>query len=239
MHPPKYLNRNKNITLHHGKAYRGFPVQTQRGPLCAEYLERMYQTLVNALADNPRLLVIRFELNFPSDQSIEGDSHITRFWSSLKSKLHFDLNRKTKSWSRTVHNSPYFIWVKERNKSQNFHYHCALIVDNNTYKGLGSYTCTGDSLSALIKGAWVSALGVPSLDGKRVVNFSVNGSYYLNPNHGDFIYRFNECFYRMSYLAKARTKAYKGTGNAIGGSNLIEHVSKFQLGLFGPGILSL
>ncbi|AMZ77719.1 MULTISPECIES: inovirus Gp2 family protein [Enterobacter] len=185
--------------------------------LNADYQQAFYDVAGNAAEEFPRTLALRVDLRFPGDYRY-GDSNreMTRFIESLKAKLLVDCQRKNKRWGRNRHNRLRYVWVREvgeRNRRK--HYHILLLLNKDLYRGAGRYNAD-DSLYALIRQAWCSALGLAPEQYSALVNMPRNGCYYLNRKSPDYMQQVTDLLKRMEYLAKDHTKCYDDGYRSIG-----------------------
>jgi len=103
---------NTNLTLHYHSDYQGLPVQTERGPLVRDYLERLHLTMNK----DPRVFAFRFDLRLPADMhDLEcycSNAAINRFIESFKAKIRH--NRKMAQVERTyIHDSKVrYVWAR-------------------------------------------------------------------------------------------------------------------------------
>lgn len=197
------------------------------GSLNEHYLNRIEETLRNALEIHPRLTVIRIDLRIPdngtySENSLErdtpiffakiGSDQIKRFMASLKAQIAAEQYSKTKAGMRVHTSQVHHVWVKEYSNNHKSHYHLALMVNKDRYFSLGNYRNQG-SLAWIIIKAWASALGLTKDECSTLVHFPENPIYHLNhyAPHDEFMSQLYPVLTRLSYLAKNKTKMY-GTG---------------------------
>jgi len=184
------------------------------------YLNRMDKTIENALSEHSRTLAVRVDLHLPIfifydelDRDLPNNYHhnesnlISRFINSFKAKIKADFNRKYKQRNRVHHCSPRFIWCRERDTAINDHFHIVILLNKDTYHGLGYYG-DNDNLSSMIIEAWKSALNYFGEEVERLIHFPKNPCYYIDKNHEDYHQQLEALFRRVSYLAKKRTKCY-------------------------------
>jgi len=208
------FTNNKNLTVFNQPYYNDW--QVVRGyTLCAEYLESIEAVLNRALCEHPRTTVIRFDLHLPRivdcpDYPGEVDTGvITRFFSSLESKVRWDFDKKHKTGRSPHPCTVRYIWAREISQSLRHHYHVALLLNKDRYYCLGDYSIIGQNLSGKIFEAWASALKRMPHEIKNLIHFPVNTPCYrLNRNAPDYPLLFNDVFRRLSYLAKFETKQY-------------------------------
>lgn len=208
------FTNNKNLTVFNGLNFNGWQV-VPGYTLSTEYLESIEVVLERALSEHPRTLIVRFDLHLPRivdcpDFPREIDTNvITRFFSSLESKIKWDYDKKIK-----VGGSPHactvrYVWAREINQSLGHHYHVALLLNKDRYYGLGDYSVIGQNLAGKIFEAWASALKRTAHEVKNLVYFPKDSPCYrLNSNSQDYAFQCNEVFRRLSYLAKFSTKRY-------------------------------
>ncbi len=164
------------------------------------YLSRIKSVINKAVEHHHRVLAIRVDLRYPKGYRFDHEA-ITRFIASLKAKINHDCKIKNRRWNRNHNYRLRYIWCLEQDSSQTPHYHLLLLVNNDIYRGIGEYH-NSNYLSGLISEAWSSALADPDVQ----AYFPKNHSYRLNINSEDYDEQFNDLFYRVSYLAKTRTK---------------------------------
>ncbi|MFT7681206.1 MAG: hypothetical protein ACI935_000651 [Moritella dasanensis] len=194
------------------------------------YLDRMDRTIENALNEHPRTLAVRVDLRLPLirlNDELDRDlpniyrydrsNLITKFINSFKAKIKADLNRKYKSRKRVHPCTPRYIWCRERDTSINEHFHMLLLLNKDTYHGLGCYQREGN-LSSMVNSAWASALDCIGDEIGRLVHFPENCCYHINKNSDDYNQQLEDLFRRVSYLAKKRTKCY-GEGHRTFGTS--------------------
>lgn len=215
----RYTN-NPNIHLHTSNEFNGLPVQTSHGNLAQEYLERIQLTINRSLQEHPRTLAIRIDLRVPKKFIGVMDSGvIKRFIASLRKQINYDTHVKRGAGDRVHPCTVRYIWAKESTDSK-FHYHVLLLVNRDRFNCLGSYSANEGNLSARIRRAWASALGMPLEDIAGAVYFPDNLLYNLDVNAPDFNVTLSNLFFRTSYLAKIKTKVYGNNLHAFGTSRV-------------------
>jgi len=194
-------------------------LNTNHGPLHPIYMARIKETISRALNEHPRTLAIRVDLRLPTvgedpdtlTNLANSDSHvISRFFDSLKAQIDADVARKKRGGIRTFECSLRYIWVKEKNKEHNDHYHVLLLLNKDTYHRLGSYSSSESNLAMRISRALTSALGIDNDVFSSLTHFPENPLYFLNRNAAplEFQNMLSQLLYRASYLAKKETKQY-------------------------------
>lgn len=200
---------NSNLTIFHNQLFNGMPVY--RKPLVKEYLMSIQHFLEMSLNEYSRLYVLRFDLRYPENYfCFDSGLDITTFIARLNSRLEADLKRKGKEHKCHMR----YVWVKEKEYSDNYHYHFAISLNKDVYFTKGKFDSSERNLSKMIQEAWESVIGncIPGQSG--LVHFCENGDYWIN-DKGD---KYKECFERLSYLAKIETKNF-GTGQKNLGSS--------------------
>ena len=168
-----------------------------------EYQIIIFNTILKALEDHPRLMAIRFDLRFPLiETEAEIDPRvITRFFASIKAKICADLKRKEKAWGRKLSCAVNYVWVREYGDvNERKHYHVLLFVNKDVYYSLGDYVATVGNLSAMIRQAWCSATRLTHPDFFSLVNFGK--TFYLDRNSINIEQQIHEVVVCASYLAK-------------------------------------
>lgn len=189
----------------------------QLNSLNADYRQAFYDVIRHATDEFPRTLALRVDLRFPGDYQYGLSSRaITRFIESLKAKLLVDCQRKNKRWRRNLNNRLRYVWVREiGERNHRKHYHILLLLNKDVYHGAGNYHAD-DSLYALIRQAWCSALGLDWQQYSALANMPRNGCYYLNRNSPDYMQQMTGLRKRMDYLAKNYTKCYDDGYRSVG-----------------------
>lgn len=215
----RYTN-NPNLHLQTNSEYKGLPVQTSHGYLAQEYLERIQLTINRSLNEYKRTLAIIVDLRVPQNFSGYLDSGvIKRFIASLRKQINHDTHVKRSTVDRVHPCTVRYIWAKE-STGGNYHYHVLLLVNRDRFNCLGSYSANEGNLSARIRRAWASALGMPLEDIAGAVYFPDNLLYNLDVNAPDFNVTLSNLFFRTSYLAKIKTKVYGNNLHAFGTSRV-------------------
>ncbi|WP_434762508.1 inovirus Gp2 family protein [Vibrio fortis] len=206
----KRLFTNTNLSLFESDKYKSIPVLTTCGPFAKQYLERTKSVFDKTLKEYPRVYVLRFDLRFPQRYFTFYSDHISKFIESLKSKIDADLNRKNKKGMCNLR----FVWAKEQDTSDNPHYHVAIFLNKDVYFTHGYLSAHDGNLSAMIKQAWASSLGLLFHELNGCVHFPRDCGYWIDKNGILFKEQYNACFLRLSYLAKVETKIFqKGLKN--------------------------
>ena len=209
-------NQNQNLIIHNSNTFNGLAVQTEHGHLVYNYLKSIYLTILNAVTEHPRTCAIRVDLRLPSDSNPVESNVISKFIDSLKAQIQADLRKKERTGTRVHPCRLRYVWVKEKNKAVNFHYHVVLLLNRDTYHILGYFTHIEGNMAARIKKAWASALNYDVSGIGGMVHFPENPIYYINIKGPRYDEEFADLFYRVSYFAKADTKHFGDCSNSFG-----------------------
>lgn len=187
------------------------------GSLNQNYVKRIQDTITKALAEYPRVMVLRVDLRLPDIESglCRSDSGlVTRFIVSLKAQIEADLLKKQHAGKRIHPCRVRHIWAREFNEYGKKHYHVALLFNREAYAFPGSYTSIDGeythNLAMMIMEAWVRALGLNTAVNHQqyypLVEFPANGYYHLSKNHNSFTTQLLTVTDRVNYLAKEYSK---------------------------------
>lgn len=212
-------------------AYKGLDVLYPVSELNTHYLDRIILTMSKALKDYKRVHALRLDLRLPVSDSeknilrrdeflnntFDQKNIIKRFFESLKEKIKAQEKRMKASEKRVYPCHLRYVWCRERNKSNNDHYHLVLFFNKDRYFSSG-YRDNEESLVRLIMDAWSSALGEYVDNADRLVQLVYKGTHYLDQNKYDFENKYQALFTRLSYFAKNRTKHY-GEGKRCFGTS--------------------
>ncbi len=211
--------------------YKGLDVLYPVSELNTHYLDRIILTMSKALKDYKRVHALRLDLRLPVSDSeknilrrdeflnntFDQKNIIKRFFESLKAKIKAQEKRMKASEKRVYPCHLRYVWCRERNKSNNDHYHLVLFFNKDRYFSSG-YRDNEESLVRLIMDAWSSALGEYVDNADRLVQLVYKGTHYLDKNKYDFENKYQALFTRLSYFAKNRTKHY-GEGKRCFGTS--------------------
>ncbi len=214
--------QNPNLTLTTDEHYQGMRIYTSRGPAITQYLRQTDITMQRSLLEHPRTLVVRFDLRFPST-CVEGDQMsrdmgllrpeeqpevVSRFVRSLKSQIQSDMARRVNVGKRVHPCHLRYIWAREYSTTEQLHYHVAIMLNYDTYRSAGAFDGTRSGIALMATQAWLRVLNLEYFDYSWLVHFPDNPSYVLRANDPNLHIPYADCFYRLSYLAKAETKIY-------------------------------
>lgn len=195
-------------------------LNTNHGPLKQSYMDKMEYTIKKALECHPRTLAIRVDLRLPDDdiQALTDSSVITRFFESLKAKIEADQNKKRKQGKRIHSCTLRYIWVREFTLGGKKHYHIVILLNKDAYAFLGDYKKQEGNLASMIAQAWCSALGVPYPAFQPLTYFPENPCYYLYHHEAYPNDNLGKAVYRISYLAKLKSKSNADGERCFGSS---------------------
>lgn len=197
----------------------------RQAPFNQHYLQRLGDVLQSAQEEYPRTLAIRIDLRLSPEwitedsvccnPNMSGDL-LSRFISSLKAKIAHYQYRLKRSGKRAHPCRLRYFWVREIDTVVYPHYHVVLFLNKDLFRGLGSAE-NPQSLWRMIQGAWMSALDLRDYDEYRpLVEFPDNPVYVLDINASDYSEHYKRLVFRLSYLAKQRTKAYSSRERSMG-----------------------
>lgn len=212
--------QNTNLSLYYDQHYQGLPVQTDKGPLISEYLERLKRIIDLSLQDYGRVFAFRLDPRFPEGMhhpSADSNSALERFFASFKAKIQHNRS-KAKETNRYAHDTTVrYVWCREFGQHGVPHYHAAILLNNDAFCTLGRFEIGRKNIFNYLHEAWASALGISVKEVIGLVNFPENPFYLLQRYDPNSIVEF---FYRASYLCKAETKSFGNGVHAFGTSRI-------------------
>lgn len=195
------------MKLINSPSFNGYPVLSKRGELIEAILLGNEGVITKGLHCHNRLTVIRFELKFPVGYT--GCVEIvSKFFESLKYRIKSDLLKKGESKGRYIHSEVGYVWVKELSGQRGWHYHATLTLNHDVYNSLGLLYGTNENMFNRIYLSWASALGYHPDNAKGLVHIPENPIYKLDCNSVSIHEDIHDVLYRLSYLAKIKTKPY-------------------------------
>lgn len=226
---------NPNLVLLYGSMWNGFHLLPHRSPFIAQYLERIYRTLMLAVEEYVRMSAMRFDLHIPAHMVWNEGEIITRFMGSLNAKLMAELKRKRKNGQRQYPCRLRYVWIREISTTGAFHYHVVIFLNKDAFFALGKirsiedyddWDCPCDQHEILMEGkmnmvdrireSWASALRITVREAAGCVHIPEKAVHNLDRNRPDFDNKFANLFLRLSYFAKAETKSYGDGYNCFG-----------------------
>lgn len=219
----QYHPNNPNLILlvNQGE-WNSLKIYEKSSYMIENYLCKIHQKLKIAVMDYTRTSIMRFDLRFPLEAKARTDHHaITRFFDSLRVRIRNDQAKKNKKGQRVHHCNLDYIWVREKDTSEHYHYHVAIILNYDVYFKLGkiqtketmerdlvSGKVRQENMYSRIRDAWASALGIEAEKALGLIQVPENATYKIDRNADDADEQFRKVFYRLSYFAKANTKVF-------------------------------
>jgi hypothetical protein len=189
-------------------SFNGYPVLSEHGELVENILNGNEEVLAQACGKHKRVAVMRFELKFPVGYTGNVEI-ISKFFDSLRYRLKNDLVKKTESRGRSVQSDIGYVWVKELSGSHGWHYHVALLLNYDVYNCFGLINGSNINMFNRILFAWAGAIGYSVDDARGLVHIPQNPVYKLDRCSLTVNEDIQAVLYRLSYLAKLKTKPYK------------------------------
>lgn len=191
--------------------YQNMLVQTQRGPLIENYLEKLLFVMNQSRQDCNRLFAIRIDLHYPGGIHAGLIAPQNATISAFLQYLHQELDAAGIKYPHKLRNA----WCCEQDTSENPHYHLLLLLNGDAYNGLGYMDKTPcgdygyDNLFHRIVRAWARAInhpqecmaGLVQVPRKPISNDLATWFF-----RSDDQTAFTDVFYAASYLCKAYTK---------------------------------
>lgn len=210
---------NTNLSLYYENTYQGFPVQVEKGPFISEYLNRLYQTVGQALTQYPRVFAFRFDLRLPAEIQLPDfvytNQVIERFMESFKAKIAHNRSQ-ARQLNKYAHDSKVrYVWAREQGQHGKPHYHLAILLNRDAFTALGKFETGRDNMFNRLEQAWASALGLSVEAVRGLVELPRNPCYHLNLGE---LGGQAEFFHRASYLCKAATKVFGDGSHGFGAS---------------------
>jgi len=214
----KQHNQNRNLTLHYDAWYQGQSVLAKPDqPLITQYLDRINNTIDEALSHYSRITAFWFVLKLPFGYPL-GDtdnSLMTQFWKSVKSRIEADRLRAHRDNARAHDTGVFYVWAREYNEDETApHWHCALMVNQDAYCSMGSIHSEQQNMYHRIASAWAQVLGLSEHQVQGLMHCPDHPEYHLNLNGAG--QDREALFHRLSYMAKAPTKVYQDKIHAFG-----------------------
>ena len=171
----KYVTHSETM-IRNGTTYN---LNVKRSGVYSVIIHRAIDQLDICEAKWKRVLVIRFDLH--QDFYSPDNKLVSRFMKNLKARL----EREYQIYD------PGYVWVREKERAKNQHYHGAIYLDGNKIRHPSKVIRT-------MKSVWESI---------RATNHIpvVSKPYYFVKNEQVKI----EAIYRISYIAKGRGKGYR------------------------------
>lgn len=210
-------SQDPNLCIYYGYEHEGMPLIWQQGPFIYNYLQRIDQTLQGALQDHSHIMAVRVDLRLPAQFSTMSETFnrpvFSRFIASLKAKIETRQSETIRNEKRFHTTQLHYIWTREFGQHGHPHYHCVLLFNKQTFRGLGEFDPHAKSLYGMISSAWASALGMDKDLADGLVSIPNNSVYHIKRDE-----QYDELFYRLSYFAKLNTKQFGRASHNFGTS---------------------
>lgn len=223
---------NPNLVLHENGWFRDYPVMVSQGPLVANQLAVLHDTMYYALSQHSRIFAFRCDLRFPAgmmpDEVMFSNAVLERFFASFKAKVQHnrEMARKLRGYAHL--SEVFYVWAREEGSiNAQKHYHVAIFLNADAFNSLGNFEIGRDNLYNRLLEAWASALGITAHAAEGLVHFPGDSRFLLKREDTGAL---NKFFYRASYLCKAATKPF-GNGVHVFGASRRQHMQGMLLPL--------
>lgn len=209
---------NTNQSLHAELTFNGLKVQSDKGPLIDNYLQRAYLCFTKSIEQYRSTFMVRCDLHLPSNYPVHltaDNSLMDKFFASLKAKIKHSQAIKISNGIRVHDTNVRYIWCRERSAQGRIHYHVTIFLNHDAYAHIGKFSLDHDNLYARLHGAWASALGIYVDDVAGLIHIPDNPTYYI---HRDDFASFEDAFYRVSYFCKFNSKDFNSGFHSFGSS---------------------
>lgn len=198
------------------------------GPLNQDYMKRMSDIISKATKAHARTAVFTFILRLPeyrdTGDSIASNPNLSsglmeRFKGALKSRIVAHQKRLKRENSQVCPTDLRYFWVREVGESsEKNHYHVAIFVNKDTFRGLGNYSKEEHNLGSYISEAWLSALELLDFPEYRTL-VAFRKTHYLEFLHVDrYAQQYLGLRNHLEYFAKEYSKDYDKEERSFGGS---------------------
>lgn len=202
--------------------FNGYPVQSSKGELIENILLRNEYVLTHALSLYNRVVALRFDLKFPV--TYQGDCEvISKFFDALRFRLKMDIASKSRARNRNLSCELNYVWVKEKNRSFNWHYHVVIFLNHDVYSCLGNINSPDANMYNRILESWASAIGISVEAAIGLVHVPQNARYKIDNKSPYHFTDIQVLLHRISYFAKVATKPYfSGRKHRFYGSSSVQ-----------------
>ncbi|MCF5776817.1 inovirus Gp2 family protein [Pseudomonas poae] len=214
---------NTNLHLYRQPTYRGLSLMVGKGPFVEEYLFRLLRVIELALAQYPRVMAFRVDLNLPKDIDLSNyadtNKVISRFIESFGSKIEHHRSQLREQRKDTRSCRVRYAWAREVGMRGRPHYHLVFLLNHDAYHRPGRLQSTRRNLVARLQEAWASALRLSVDQVGGLVNITDDATYRIYRDVPDGkMDELPELFLRSSYLCKGATKSYGDNHHGFGSS---------------------
>lgn len=211
---------NSNQVLFNEDKFNGMKIQSDKGSLIADYLDKVYLCFTRSIDQYRSVFMLRFDLHLPGDYPEHltlDNSLIEKFFASLKAKIRHSQTIKTQSGVRVHDTDLRYLWCRERSTEGRVHYHVAILLNHDAYAHIGEFSLDKENMYNRLHGAWASALGIYIDDTLGLIHIPPNPTYCI---HRDDMASFQDAFYRVSYFCKLDSKDFNAGHHSFGSSRI-------------------
>lgn len=211
---------NSNQVLFNEDTFNGIKIQSDKGPLITDYLDKVYLCLARSIEQYRSVFMLRVDLHLPGDYPEHlafDNSLIEKFFASLKAKIKHSQEIKRQSGVRVHDTQLRYLWCRERSTEGRVHYHVAILLNHDAYAHIGEFSLDKQNMYSRLYGAWASALGIYIGDIRGLIHIPRNPIYYI---HREDMASFQDAFYRVSYFCKVDSKDFNAGHHSFGSSRI-------------------
>ena len=211
---------NSNQALLNGNTFNGMKIQSDKGPLIVDYLNKAYFCFINSINQYSRVFMLRFDLHLPDGYPNHlsfNNALIEKFFASLKAKIKHSQATKRRDGLRVHDTDLRDIWCRERSTQGRVHYHVAILLNHDAYAHIGEFSLYKENMFTRLHEAWASALMIYVDDVLGLIHIPPNSTYCI---HRDDITSFENAFYRISYFCKQDSKDFNSGHHSFGSSRV-------------------
>ena len=189
------------------ESYSGYEIIGKVSDHNEIYLAKIKRFVDASSEASTRCVALRFDLRFPKTYTGDEQKCISKFIDSLRAKLSAFEARKRKLNQRIYPNRLGYLWVRENAGEAHDHFHFVITLNNDAFMSFGNLNSSRTNMASRIHEAWISSLSLADTkDGSGLVHYCKNGVYKLDRNAKTFQEDYGRLFFRLSYLAKKKTK---------------------------------
>ncbi len=199
------------MSITYEPTYKGHSINTNKAKKqgCeTKILDKIDRMLDYSTTNHNKVFVTRLDLTYPKGyQGPKDNTHIRKFMSKFNKELKEDKL------------DPVSLWVREKSREKHQHYHIAVMCDGNKIQ-------FPHKINKIAKRHWGQTINSENGGLVYYCNKSRNGekqinSYRIRRGAKDRDKAYDDCIYRLSYLAKENTKEKDLNGmRRYGGSEI-------------------
>ena len=212
---------NSNQELFYGTTFNGMNVQSIKGPLVTDYLNKAYLCFTKSIDQYRSVFMLRFDLHVPDgypDHLTFNNALMERFFASLKAKIVHSQATKRQDGVRVHDTDLRYIWCRERSTQGRVHYHIAILLNHDAYAHIGQFSLDNKkNMFTRLHEAWASALKIYVDDVLGLIHMPDNRTYCI---YRDDKTSFADAFYRISYFCKIDSKDFNSGHHSFGSSRI-------------------